>query len=782
MRNASTYVLEVGLEKLPNVLRMDTDFVEYTVVRLTPCLDGTDLRERMEMAESANRTAGQLASFPYIVESGHELDEHSHRAYSLPIEFGEPSLEVAVPAVPGRYLIAALGADTDVRQLARIYSHLIGADYCAVESLDKVPDVLAVANPRYFAVASLAEQFDDSALWQVEELFWAATRENDAREVFSPGLLVARDLAALSRLLARNLRAAAQPIDQHLQIMPFFQEWSGKKTPHNLHVLQGKRVDAENLAKQTEDAVGILSILAHGTDDATYLGPDVICGASSGAHAVKQSKPYGMPICYHTGQCFKDATLVRASDIPCQIVFSNICMGLKLHDSIFDTAYSLSLNFLDGWAAAYISTPVNKEAWLFENLLFCLLYSEAGWSVGEALSLTNRVMDAATHEPTRLLLVGDPTLRLHGKSKRMPPPRTIAATGSDTWQLALERVGCLAWGQFSDPHLWEAAQAGHLAVQLLAPAPADTTYVGVVPSGDRHHVTIVVFSTSELEQEDLIATLTTTLPVTPPDALRLQRALRSLAPDYPVKVIPEKAIEGRLTQVRNLRIGLAREMSELRFTYGAFDRCRTMQQQLDTQLAAIEDDAVLALAERAESTPFASWDAYDFIRPFRILETTEKLRDASTCTVCGGPLLSKIIGYQLDTSIRRQLDFCYHCGVQRDAPAECQLDIKIEGRAHFSVGEPIVQTVTLRNRSLATMRGAVSLRLGKSKQQRRLVEPALHRYVLPPGESMSSEFHLEFSGAIAPHIHFAKAVAMQDFQLVYSARSIWIEPSRIARP
>jgi hypothetical protein len=242
-----------------------------------------------------------------------------------------------------------------------------------------------------------------------------------------------------------------------------------------------------------------------------------------------------------------------------------------------------------------------------------------------------------------------------------------------------------------------------------------------------------------------------------------------------VKLVPDRVIEGRLRQVRTLRTGLGRILAETSFAVGAHTEAERLADAIDQQLDAIEQAAIEHLVERMEGGPFASWDCYDFMRPFATVATGERVKDAAACPTCGGPLLSKTIGHYVDVDVQRRLDYCYHCGVQRDAPIDSSLAIVIVGQDHIPAGQAIELGVQLTNRSQIPTAGIVALRLGKSAANQPTTTPRDQRFHLQPGSVATAQFRIDLKTPPIPHAHFAKAVAIEQFELVYSARPIWIE-------
>lgn len=741
-------------------------------MQLLPCETEATYHKFLEKWKSTNYM--ETNTFPYI--SSPKDDEISlfKDCISKEVKLLDP--------LPSAYIMA-LQPDETLWLALQLYGQMRNMLSVAIDSIDDLKQQIAINRPSYVTVVAYASQLDDSTLWEIEELFWNETQSRSLEKPFHPSIYVARDIASLSRLMVKTFLVEAEPAQKHLQLMPFFEEWPGKQHPAFLEIIQGEHAHAQYLLERTATPVNILSIIGHGTDDATYLGPDIICGASHAGHSSLNGfqKPRGLPICYQTGHCFKAATIINARTLPCQVVFANMCMGLKLKDMIFDPAYSLCLNFLDGWAAAYISTPTNREAWLFENLLFQYLCLEAGYTAGEALSLVNLMMYTTTGESSRLILAGDATLRISNAAHCSPPTVEITNQEDGTWRVVLERLGCLAWASIYHQALWQAAKEGHAYIQQIytgqEEAPVDTTYFGIIPTSKQGEVLLLLFSTSELPQERLTVALTTVPPIDAIDQRRLRTALKCLSPDYPVKLVQEKMYEDKLKQVQLARTKLAQILPNVQFVVKDYERSLKIKRKIMNQLLSIESLIVSEVANRTEKGGFVGWDAYDFGRPFKALKSFERLVDAKECSVCGGPILRKISAYQADTEIQRQIDFCSHCGVQRDAPLENGLEISIQGSDHFRVGTTIKQVVRLHNTGTETSCGSLSVRVGKSWHYRLQLRPEVQTYSLAPGEANEYAFEADFDDKIPPHVHFVKAIVLDNFELVYSSRPIWVNLS-----
>jgi hypothetical protein len=249
-----------------------------------------------------------------------------------------------------------------------------------------------------------------------------------------------------------------------------------------------------------------------------------------------------------------------------------------------------------------------------------------------------------------------------------------------------------------------------------------------------------------------------------------------LASDYPVKLIPHPAIEEEMSQLRATCQNLAQILGDVRFTLGTYEKAAALRQKIDARLDIIERTISAALADSAESIPFAGWNCYDFGRTFKSASAAGALAEAGTCNICGGPLLRQVNEYHLDPSIQRQLDLCLHCGPQRDAPPESGLQLFIGGPSYIKLNMPFTQDVHLHNTKSSPISGTVALRIGKLKPFRRLIEPEFYQFTLQADEHAVYPFRFELNEGVLPHAQFAKAVVIENFRFIYSSRPIWIEP------
>ena len=298
-------------------------------------------------------------------------------------------------ALPAMVLAAALGAQLQVVPLANLHAQ-------AREALRKQPLMLV----------ALREEATDALLFGLLDDFQAALESTQQWETLPQLTLVtARDLAALSWLVAKIIVQASKPANAKTRAV--FASLATQ--PHGVVVKQMEHNESGvHHATREMDIEAALGVLTRPFDALAYSthGEDACASAGGGAvlcglHAARRPSSVsgvGTLACGLGHGCLRGPKQIRLSTLPTPLLMLHACNSLRLADSSLDPDFNLGLEFLDGLGSAYVGTLYTGAGALSASAFMAALAS--GATLSNATNFANAVLVQSRMDRSMFIAIG----------------------------------------------------------------------------------------------------------------------------------------------------------------------------------------------------------------------------------------------------------------------------------------------------------------------------------------------------------------------------------------
>lgn len=226
----------------------------------------------------------------------------------------------------------------------------------------------------------------------LEALDATAALRQDGRGEAALGVLVGRDMAELSWLIAKGLGCGLRvpAADAQLCVAPW-----GAQTREDvpgLDWLVSEQARAEVLAPLLGRRHGLVSFAVAGREHGLVLPDTVVCGAVTDQHE-QGEPPENAPSCAFTATCFRAgigvADVLPARAIQADAVFANSCTSWRPGHGLVADDYQLTNAFAHGSTAAFIGALHRMVPDVRLNLL-AHRAAAAGATVGQLAVLVNQ--------------------------------------------------------------------------------------------------------------------------------------------------------------------------------------------------------------------------------------------------------------------------------------------------------------------------------------------------------------------------------------------------------
>lgn len=262
------------------------------------------------------------------------------------------------------------------------------------------------AEAEHVVLAGLADELSLELV--LATLAATAALRREGRGTAALGVLLGRDAAELSWLIAKGLGCALREPPAHPQLC--VAPWGGREQadPPGTRWVVGDDARAEVIAPLLSERHGLVSFATAGREHGLILRDTVVCGADPdpAGPAVPSA---GAPGCTFSGQCFRagvaSADVLLARDIRADAVFANSCMAWRPGHGLVAADHQLTNAFRNGIAAAFIGAVHQMVPDVRLNRL-AHRAAAAGATVGQLCVLLNQ--QAAGREVPHHLLLGLP--------------------------------------------------------------------------------------------------------------------------------------------------------------------------------------------------------------------------------------------------------------------------------------------------------------------------------------------------------------------------------------
>jgi hypothetical protein len=549
-------------------------------------------------------------------------------------------------------------------------------------------------------VGTSSEASDDLLTGLMADVHAALSSEIPWSQLPRFTLLVARDLASLSWVIAKAIATSVEPRAgaapgrfRHYQVNA-----SGTHAREALiDDATGWRPDDRQL-RQAELLASLLAPTAatayqtHGADGCAHGGDGlVLCGLRLPSTPLAADTP-GTLACGRGHPCPRGPLPLALERVPTTTLMLASCNSLRLANSSHAAAFNLGLSFLEGIGQAYagsITSGFTNEAC---SLSFISAYS-SGWPFGEATLLANALLTSARLDTPSYLGVGLP-------GTRAPEPFVTRGEPIEIGEGARSPIVVQAGSTFlaellvRDANLVALARVGTVSISATGAAGNAVFWLARVEHGGANSdmiLRVFLFGFPEplgdvtLSFEDAETERERTRHACANVGLWTKLGRLALPGE------PYARVWAELTEsAASLRARVVEAMPSLLYDGRAPGLVRQLGESLDALSDVARETVTTGLVERMTGSFWLTNVLSSAYHPV----SAERVR----CPYCAGAAEGKLLRHGLDADARRVV-VCLRCGIVEDVPEGAALTVAIDAPVTAHAGGSLEVTVRLARRS-----------------------------------------------------------------------------------
>jgi hypothetical protein len=552
------------------------------------------------------------------------------------------------------------------------------------------------------------------------------------------GVLTARDLDALSALVARSVVGLVTPLDRTLTV-DTVRSAPGDRNP----------TSRDEFLANVGDGVSVLGVTAHGRECMLILDDVVICGRAPAPRplTIEPGASFlGQTSCQWEEGCIRnhwsEDRLLPAAEVRAALVFIDSCAAMKTGTSQFDSSTAMALSWLDGDALAVVCSPWPRDGMLRLPDVFCAAVS-GGVSLGEAVALVNEAVARSGRSLGFFSLLGD--AGLHPFPQMAAPATRDAGSGGTIVVPACGARIQLAAGQFGRITMDGPVIAVRVADDELLVAP------------------------SPPQREPVLAQLAVRDASVRSSIVRLAEAARAYGDIWCLGVRLKQAPLADLRRhLLECYDGSADRVPATEMVTSRVDAAWEVASALDREIA---DQLVWATAR----THLPLIERYG-------RHSEREYLGMTACPQCGQA--AEINSWQhIVSAMRRQLVSCHACWELIDRDMANAAEVRLAGPVHGRRGEVLPQRAEVTCRGNQEASGWLGYVLANGERHGGDSLDRIAPFAVSPGSSTSVDLGAE----ISPDFGLADRLYLRAFAVcagrvsVYS-RAVWISPGADSHP
>lgn len=298
------------------------------------------------------------------------------------------------------YLVVVL--EEDALLPALVFSYHKNAKLVIERDYEKIASIVNDMGVEYLALIGSISDFTFKLIENIKRIV-------DTK--IKIGSLVSKNVDKLCELIFKNLFYTSNSSQKSTFLAPIM------KTNDDICFQTLKSYFGENcslsLLKDMQEMDKIFSIITHGKEDYLRLDDGLICAKCNQNPFIQSNFKRAIPACMQGQICCKEKLdRISVNEIKAQVIFANACLTMKFNKHLFNSDFTISQQFIDGWAGFYIASPLLKAGLPFENLLFNHMI-ENGYSIGQAVEAVNQNLYRIGLDAPAFFIIGDPEARFN---------------------------------------------------------------------------------------------------------------------------------------------------------------------------------------------------------------------------------------------------------------------------------------------------------------------------------------------------------------------------------
>lgn len=590
----------------------------------------------------------------------------------------------------------------------------------------------------------------------------------------APSLIVARDVPATSRLVARIVRAHHRTArSRSVSIRHFSPDDAGTDFAQltltdGVPSAQRDRFTGAVLPEVYRLPADVTVVRTHGSE-ACANGSDgvVLCGRQQDGVS-DGSAPGGLSCGFGRG-CARGPVQVPLSTLRSDVVMLGTCNGLRLHDSLNQPSFSFALSALDGETVTYVSSMMTSSGGDLASIAFPAALA-SGYSVGAATSFANAVLQWSGVERSAYICLGDSTL-----SVRRPVVRGSAAPILDRFPTVVQfGPSHIAECRVRDPKLVAALMRRDVILVARGVGREEPIFAFPCPgtgSNPPDELRVVVFgfphAPGEVEMTLVEGGRLKSAAIESLHALGRWAALwRAIELD---RMEPELYRELRDGEDQALD-AIASSLAVLRMGSGI--AVKRLESQLHFSKALVKTARSSAVENLVPRLGGSFWLSNVFA-PEQVVKAIQKVR----CPACGGDGVMRQVEHAITgAEAARSIGVCARCGIFSDLSDNDKVSsISIQAPDSVCAGATFAIEVVVEMSDEAYVE--VHPRLCAHGHAVPAPVPAEWSGELSSGSTIG-RFEFALPPDVLPHRHYVKVIVSTDREVGFACRPIFVTPAR----